>query len=161
MRYLSDEKTYERKLTELFYAYELEKKYDKDAILTMYLNESYFSNQVYGIGSAASYYFQKPIQELSIAQIAFISAIPNNPSLYNPLKHFDDTKARQERLLDTLATSGVITKEDAMTFKAEPITLNVKNKVQSYPMYSTYVLQELRWLVAERRLYRSTAQHAK
>ncbi|CAM5542832.1 peptidoglycan glycosyltransferase OS=Lysinibacillus sphaericus OX=1421 GN=LS41612_05470 PE=4 SV=1 [Lysinibacillus sphaericus] len=153
MRYLSDEKTYERKLTELFYAYELEKKYDKDAILTMYLNESYFSNQVYGIGSAASYYFQKPIQELSIAQIAFISAIPNNPSLYNPLKHFDDTKARQERLLDTLATSGVITKEDAMTFKAEPITLNVKNKVQSYPMYSTYVLQELRWLVAEKEGY--------
>ncbi|MGE7943498.1 transglycosylase domain-containing protein [Lysinibacillus xylanilyticus] len=153
MRYLSDEKTYERKLTELFYSYELEKEFDKDAILTMYLNESYFSNQVYGIGGAATYYFQKPLQELSVAEIAFISAIPNNPSLYNPLKNFDKTKARQERLLDTLAASGAITTEDAITYKAETITLNVKNKVQNYPMYSTYVLQELRWLVAEKEGY--------
>ncbi|WP_285395158.1 transglycosylase domain-containing protein [Lysinibacillus sp. fls2-241-R2A-57] len=153
MRYLSDEKTYERKLTELFYSYELEKEFDKDAILTMYLNESYFSNQVYGIGGAATYYFQKPLQELSVAEIAFIAAIPNNPSLYNPLKNFDKTKARQERLLDTLAASGAITTEDANTYKAETITLNVKNKVQNYPMYSTYVLQELRWLVAEKEGY--------
>ncbi|MGE7915162.1 transglycosylase domain-containing protein [Lysinibacillus xylanilyticus] len=153
MRYLSDEKTYERKLTELFYSYELEKEFDKDAILTMYLNESYFSNQVYGIGGAATYYFQKPLQELSVAEIAFIAAIPNNPSLYNPLKNFDKTKARQERLLDTLVASGAITTEDAITYKAETITLNVKNKVQNSPMYSTYVLQELRWLVAEKEGY--------
>ncbi|MGY4797026.1 transglycosylase domain-containing protein [Lysinibacillus fusiformis] len=153
MRYLSEEKTYERKLTELFYAYELEKEFDKDAILTMYLNESYFSNQVYGIGGAATYYFQKPLQELSIAEIAFIAAIPNNPSLYNPLKNFDQTKARQERLLDTLAANGAITEEEAKKNKATPITLNVKDKIQSYPMYSTYVLQELKWLVAEKEGY--------
>lgn len=153
MRYLSDEKTYERKLTEIFYSYELEKEFDKDEILTMYLNEAYFSNQVYGIGGAATYYFQKPLKELSIAEIAFIAAIPNNPSLYNPLKNFEKTKARQERLLDTLAASGAITKEEAITYKAQTITLNVKNKAQSYPMYSTYVLQELRWLVAEKEGY--------
>lgn len=153
MRYLSEEKTYERKLTELFYAYELEKEFDKDAILTMYLNESYFSNQVYGIGGAATYYFQKPLQELSIAEIAFIAAIPNNPSLYNPLKNFDQTKARQERLLDTLAANGAITEEEAKKNKAALITLNVKDKIQSYPMYSTYVLQELKWLVAEKEGY--------
>lgn len=150
MRYLSEEKTYERKLTELFYAYELEKEFDKETILTMYLNESYFSNQVYGIGAAATYYFQKPLQELSVAEIAFISAIPNNPSLYNPLKNFDETKARQERLLDTLATSGAITEAEAATYKTETITLNVKNKLQNYPMYSTYVLQEFRNLIAEK-----------
>ncbi|MEG0261178.1 MAG: transglycosylase domain-containing protein [Lysinibacillus sp.] len=149
MRYLSEEKTYERKLTELFFSYELEKEFDKEAILSMYLNEAYFSNQVYGIGGAATYYFQKPLQELSTAQIAFISAIPNNPSLYNPLKNFDKTKARQERLLDTLAASGFISAAEATTYKSEVITLNIKNKVQSYPTYSTYVLQELRWLVAE------------
>ncbi|MCS1392902.1 transglycosylase domain-containing protein [Lysinibacillus boronitolerans] len=153
MRYLSEEKTYERKLTELFYAYELEKEFDKEAILTMYLNESYFSNQVYGIGGAATYYFQKPLQELSIAEIAFIAAIPNNPSLYNPLKNYDQTKARQERLLDTLAANGAITEEEAKNYKADSITLNVKDKIQSYPMYSTYVLQELKWLVAEKEGY--------
>lgn len=150
MRYLSDEKTYERKLTELFYAYELEKAFDKETILTMYLNEAYFSNRVYGIGAAATYYFQKPLQELSVAEIAFISAIPNNPSLYNPLKNFEATKARQERLLDTLATSDAISEAEAASYKTEIITLNVKNKLQNYPMYSTYVLQEFRQLVAEK-----------
>ncbi|MFW7186850.1 transglycosylase domain-containing protein [Lysinibacillus sp. BNK-21] len=153
MRYLSEEKTYERKLTELFYAYELEKEFDKEAILTMYLNESYFSNQVYGIGGAATYYFQKPLKELSIAEIAFIAAIPNNPSLYNPLKNYDQTKARQERLLDTLAANGAITEGEAKNYKADAITLNVKDKIQSYPMYSTYVLQELKWLIAEKEGY--------
>lgn len=153
MRYLSEEKTYERKLKELFYAYELEKEFDKEAILTMYLNESYFSNQVYGIGGAATYYFQKPLQELSIAEIAFIAAIPNNPSLYNPLKNYDQTKARQERLLDTLAANGAITEGEAKNYKADAITLNVKDKIQSYPMYSTYVLQELKWLIAEKEGY--------
>ncbi|MED3876395.1 transglycosylase domain-containing protein [Lysinibacillus capsici] len=153
MRYLSEEKTYERKLTELFYAYELEKEFDKEAILTMYLNESYFSNQVYGIGGAATYYFQKPLQELSIAEITFIAAIPNNPSLYNPLKNYDQTKARQERLLDTLAANGAITEGEAKNYKADAITLNVKDKIQSYPMYSTYVLQELKWLIAEKEGY--------
>lgn len=161
MRYLSEEKTYERKLTELFYAHELEKEFDKETILTMYLNESYFSNKVYGIGAAATYYFQKPLQELSVAEIAFISAIPNNPSLYNPLKNFDETKARQERLLDTLATSGAITEAEAASYKAETITLNVKNKLQSYPMYSTYVLQELRWLVAEKEGYNDLLANTK
>lgn len=153
MRYLSEEKTYERKLTELFYAHELEQAFDKETILTMYLNETYYSNQVYGIGAAATYYFQKPLQELSVAEIAFISAIPNNPSLYNPLKNFDETKARQERLLDTLAASDAITQAEADTYKTETITLHVKNKLQSHPMYSTYVLQELRFLVAKQEGY--------
>ncbi|GLC90508.1 transglycosylase domain-containing protein [Lysinibacillus piscis] len=161
MRYLSEEKTYERKLTELFYAYELEKQFDKEAILSMYLNEAYFSNQVYGIGGAATYYFQKPLQELSIAEIAFIAAIPNNPTLYNPLKNFDNTKARQERLLDILVANGTITQQEATNYKAEAITLTIKNKVQNNPMYSTYVLQELKWLVAEQEGYTELLKNAK
>lgn len=81
MRYLSVDKTYERKLMELFYAYELEKVYSKEQILEMYLNEMYFSNQVYGIGAAATYYFDRPLEKLTIPEMAFIAAIPNNPSL--------------------------------------------------------------------------------
>lgn len=163
MRYLTEEKTYERKLTELFYSYHLEQMYDKDAILEMYLNEIFFSNQVYGIGAAATYYFQKPLAELSIAQMAFIAAIPNNPSLYDPLQHFENTKARQERLLDILAENNVITTEEATTYKAEKITLSVKEKIQQQPAYSTYVLNELKALIAnneglEEKLHTSNAE---
>lgn len=148
MRYLTTDQTYERKVTELFYAYELEKLYSKEEILEMYLNEMYFGNQVYGINAAASYYYQKPLSELSIAQMIFIAAIPNNPSLYDPLQNFDHTKDRQERLLDLLAENGMITQEAAESYKQEEIHLNVKNKKQQFPAYSTYVLHELKQLVA-------------
>ena len=153
MRYLSTEKTYERKLMELFYAYELEKKYSKEQILEMYLNEMYFSNQVYGIGAASTYYFDRPLAKLSLAEIAFIAAIPNNPTLYDPIKNFDNTKSRQERLIDKLMEHQVISEEEATLHKAEEIHLDVKSKIQQYPSYSTYVLQELKWLIADQSGY--------
>ncbi|ATP41550.1 penicillin-binding protein [Solibacillus sp. R5-41] len=153
MRYLTEEKTYERKLMELFYAYELEKLYSKEQIFEMYLNEMYFSNQVYGIGAAATYYFNKPLIKLSLAEIAFIAAIPNNPSLYDPIKNFDNTKRRQERLIDKLTEHQIISSAEALTHKNEVIELAVKNKIQLYPSYSTYVLQELKWLIAEQSGY--------
>ena len=161
MRYLSEEKTYERKLMELFYAYELEQLYDKEEILQMYLNEMYFSHQVYGIASAATYYFGRPLGELSIAEIAFISAIPNNPGLYDPLRNFDGTKKRQERLLDTLAQNEAISLEDAASFKQQPIELHIKKKIQHHPSYSTYALQELRWLVSESEGYQERLDKSK
>ena len=102
LRYLTTEKTYERKVTELLYAYEMEKQSTKEEILSNYLNEIYFGNQVYGIGAAATYYFSRPLNELTEAELAFISAIPNNPTLYDPLVNFDATKKRQELLIDVL-----------------------------------------------------------
>jgi penicillin-binding protein 4 len=81
MRFLSTDKTYERKLTEVFYASELEKQASKEEILEMYLNEMYFGHQVYGIGAAATYYFSKPLNELNWPslrrfQITLLCTIP-------------------------------------------------------------------------------------
>lgn len=149
MRYLTTNKTYERKVVELLYAAELEKQMSKDQILEAYLNEMYFGHRVYGIGAAAIYYFNRPIQQLNEAEIAFISAIPNNPSLYDPLVNFEGTKARQERLLDTMANSQIITKSEAEQFKDASIKLSLKNKKNSFPMYSDYVLAELEELIAQ------------
>ncbi|MBE1556379.1 transglycosylase domain-containing protein [Sporosarcina limicola] len=149
MRFLSPEKTYERKLTELFYAAELEKQSTKNEILEMYLNEMYFGNQVYGIGAAATYYFSRPIGELDVAELAFLAAIPNNPSLYDPLRHFDYTKKRQERLLSILIRNGVLTAKEANLQMKIEIKLKVKKKENNYPTYSTYVLSELEQLIAK------------
>lgn len=160
LRYLSVDKTYERKLIELFYAYELEKKNDKKAIFEMYLNEIYFSNQVYGISAAATYYFNKPLAELTLAETAFIAAIPNNPSIYDPIKNFNNTKIRQERLIDKLAEHGVISILEANTHKKETINLSIKNKTQKFPAYSTYVLQEIEWLVAAQDGYKEQIANA-
>lgn len=150
MRYLTEEKTYERKVTELLYAYELEQLASKEKILEMYLNEMYFSNQVYGIGAAATFYFQKSLAECSVAETAFLAAIPNNPSLYNPLKNFEKTKIRQELLLDVLVKNDAITSEQAQEYKAEKIVLKTKQKVQTHPSYSTYVIEELYQLISSK-----------
>lgn len=149
MRFLSTEKTYERKVTELFYATELEKQSTKDEILEMYMNEMYFGHQVYGIGAAATYYFSKPLVELDEAEMAFLAAIPNNPTLYDPLKHFDRTKARQERLLSVLTKNGILTTEEAEVHKNTTIQLTLKEKVNAFPAYSTYALAELTDLIAQ------------
>lgn len=149
MQFLTTEKTYERKLTELIYAAELEKLMKKEEILEMYLNEMYFGNRVYGIGAAATYYFNRPIHELNEAEIAFIAAIPNNPALYNPLNNFEGTKKRQERLLDTLAKNDYLTVDEAALHKQTSIQLSLKEKQNRSPVYSTYVLAELEELIGE------------
>lgn len=161
MRYLSREKTYERKMLEILYAYELERKTTKDEILDMYLNEMYFSNGAYGINGAATYYFNKPISELSRAQMTFISAIPNNPSLYDPLRHFNNTKKRQERLLDKLVEKKALSKNEAEKIKKEKIVLTLKKKKQLYPAYSSYVMNEFRSLIAAKDGYKEQLQSAK
>ncbi len=149
MRFLSPDKTYERKLTEIFYAAELERQYTKEEILEMYMNEMYFGNQVYGVGAAATYYFSKSINELTLAEMAFLASIPNNPSLYDPLRHFDQTKKRQERLLGILTRNEVIEQTEADQEAAQLIQLTVKKKEAQYPVYSTYILAELRALIAQ------------
>ncbi len=143
MKFLTTEKTYERKVKEILYAAEVENKHSKDQILEMYLNEMYFANQVYGIGGAATYYFNRPLHELSKAEVTFIAAIPNNPSVYNPLRNFENTKKRQERLLDTLKETEIMTSEEAEQAKKEKIVLEVKRKKDEAPMYSDTVLDEL------------------
>ena len=161
MRFLSPEKTYERKFKEILYAAELEKQSTKDEILEMYMNEMYFSNQVYGIGAAATYYFSKPLAQLTEAEMAFLAAIPNNPSIYNPLQHFDATKKRQERLLQVLVNNGVMTEADGKVAQTAPIRLRVKQKQSEYPAYHTYVLHEFKQLLSEKEGFTAQLKSAK
>lgn len=161
MRFLTTEKTYERKFKELLYAAELEKHASKEDILEMYMNEMFFGNQVYGVGAAATYYFSRPISELTHAELAFLAAIPNNPSLYDPLRHFDKTKKRQELLLSVLANNGVITAEEAQTYQQETIKLNVKRKANEHTMYSSYVLAELEKLIGRNEGFEHKIRQAK
>ncbi|WP_187444584.1 transglycosylase domain-containing protein [Bacillus swezeyi] len=146
--YLSHERSFDRKLTELLYSYQLEKKLSKEEIFEKYLNTIYFNNGVYGIGSASSFYFSKPLKSLTLAETAFICAIPNNPTLYDPLKHFDYTKTRQKRLLEGLKKAGVISEKDYKKAVKQKIKLDVKEKKDAYPDYATYVDDEFTQLVS-------------
>ncbi len=147
--FLNHEKTYNRKLSELLYSYQLERQLSKEEILELYLNAIYFQNGAYGIQAASRYYFQKPVSKLSKAEMAFLASIPNNPSLYDPLKHFDQTKERQIRILEQLLEVKKISKAEFDQLKNEKILLKIRKRIDLYPDYVTYVESELKELVAQ------------
>lgn len=158
--YLGQEKTYNRKLTELFYAHEIESSMSKDEILELYLNVIYFSNGVYGIETASQYYFQKSVSELNKAEMAFLASIPNNPGKYDPVDHFDQTKIRQERLLDILVNGKKLSKEESDKLKEIPIKLNIRKKIDRFPDYAFYVEEELRELISIDEGYKAQLEKA-
>ena len=146
--YLTQEKTYNRKIAELLYAYQLERILSKQDILDLYINAIYFNNGTYGIEAASQFYFSKSTTTLSKAELAFLAAIPNNPERYNPLKHFEATKTRQERILKQMVQEKQLTKKEYDKLVQEKITLNIHSSIDLYPDYVMYVHQELKELVA-------------
>ena len=121
--YLSNEKTVERKVKEIFLAANLEKKYSKSEILEFYLNNIYFANGYYGIQAASYGYFGKPAGELDLSEAAFLCGIPNSPSDYNPIKRFDNTMLRRDSVLKQMYENGYITKTEYDDALAEEIVL--------------------------------------
>ncbi len=106
--FLTQDKTWERKIEEAFIALGLEQKYTKDQILTYYINNVYYMNNYYGIGAAAEGYFNKEPSELTLGQIAYLCAIPNSPTYYDPVENPENTKTRQELILSEMLEDGVI-----------------------------------------------------
>lgn len=146
--FLTHDQSYNRKMSEILYAHELEKRYSKQDIIELYVNTIYFHNGVYGIEAAARYYFNKTSKELTLAEVAFLSAVPNNPSHYNPLLHADRTKLRQEWILQKMIESAYITEEQYEQALAERIVLNIQKRTDHYPDYVTYIHHEFTQLVS-------------
>ena len=99
---------YERKFKEIFISWELEKKYTKQQILEYYLNTIFFSNGYYGIGAAAKGYFDKDLDELSAAEVAYLCAIPNSPTYYDPRVYPEHTTKRQHKILKDMHELGYL-----------------------------------------------------
>lgn len=107
-----DDVTVQRKLYEIFRALELEKNYTKDEIIEWYMNAVYFGHGCYGIVSAANYYYGKTVDELTLAEIASIVGITNNPSMYSPFMNAEKNKERQEDILHEMMEQGYISKTE-------------------------------------------------
>lgn len=147
--FLNTDKTYERKIKEIFIALELEKKYSKDQIFEFYLNSIYFSDGYYGIEAAAKGYFSSSCKELSLSQLCFLCAIPNNPTLYDPIENKDNTLKRRDRILKQMLDDKVITQAEYDIAVNEEIELNItepvkRNYIQTFVTYcATRKLMEL------------------
>lgn len=135
--YLSSEVTMERKIKEIFYSVELEKKYTKDEILEFYINNVYFANQYYGIESASKGYFNKSSKDLSLSEAAFLCAIPNSPTYYDPIKNYDHTIQRRDKILKNMLECDMISQEDYNKAINEQITLNSDNNDVKFNNYET------------------------
>ncbi len=140
--FLTNEVSIERKLKEIFISVELEKKYSKDQILEFYLNNIYFANGYYGIEAASKGYFNKSVEKLSLSQIAFLCAIPNNPTIYDPLDHPDNTEKRRDRILLQMKEDGWIGKEEYDEACNAEIKL-VQKKVSKNNYIETQVLKKI------------------
>ena len=143
--FLSQDVTWERKVKEMFVARELEKKYSKEQILEFYLNNIYFSNGYYGVGAAAKGYFGKEVNELTLSEQAFIAAIPNNPTRYNPLTNFDNTVERRDNILARLYNEDIISSMNYYTAIDSDIELSkqpVASKNNSVETYARHCATE-------------------
>lgn len=131
--FLTQERSIIRKIKEAFIAKELEHKYTKDEILTMYLNQIYFGQGAYGIESASLYYFGKHVQNLDIAEAATLAAIPKSPNYYNPFENPKESQNRQELVIDQMVKYGFISADSAAKAKAKKMVYSTSHKQQNNP----------------------------
>ena len=121
--FLTNDQTFARKAEELFIAVNMEKNFDKDKIMEIYLNVIYFGSDFYGIHDAAQGYFGKDPAELTIAECAMLAGVPNAPSVYSPYVDFHKAKQRQLVVIDAMEKVGVISKKEAENARVEEIIL--------------------------------------
>ncbi|WP_134702395.1 transglycosylase domain-containing protein [Ammoniphilus sp. YIM 78166] len=153
--YLSHEKTVDRKLKEIILAYQLENKLTKQEILELYINAVFFHNGVYGIEAASQFYFGRPSHQLTVGEAAFLCAIPNNPSYYNPLQHYENTIQRQKWILKKMLEMQFITSEQYEAAVGQPIQLQVRKPIHAYHDYTSYVYHEFTELISIQEGYKA------
>ncbi len=143
--FLTNEKSYKRKAIEAMMAFQIERKYSKDEILTLYLNEIYFGHGAYGLAAAAELYFGKTDpSELTLSECAMLSSIPKSPVYYSPYKYPENNARRRELVLSKMASLGFITPSQYEEAKAqEPALKPMEKEEQIAPYFAAYIRDQL------------------
>lgn len=128
---LTPEKSITRKAKEAILAFRITQVYTKDRILELYLNEIYLGKGSYGVAAAALNYFNKPLDQLTIEETAFLAAMPQAPGRSDPLLHYDRAKDRRDYVINRMMEDGYITADEARTAIAQPITLRARDKTET------------------------------
>lgn len=111
--YFTQEKIISRKVAEVFMAFDIEEKYDKDEILELYLNTSYFGDGYYTVKEASRGYFGKEPEDMTDSECIMLAGIPNAPSVYSPTENPDLAKERQRQVANSMVKNGYLTEEQA------------------------------------------------
>ncbi|WP_242368385.1 PBP1A family penicillin-binding protein [Lactobacillus intestinalis] len=142
---LTQQQTFSRKLEELFFAIEINHVYSKKDILTMYLNNAYFGNGVWGVQDASRKYFGKNASDVTIGEAATLAGILRSPSYYNPIDHMANALSRRNLVLSLMASNGKITQQEAKAASQTGLELHdtFKNKDgYRYPYFFDAVVDE-------------------
>ncbi len=151
---LTNEVSYERKIREALLSFRMEKALSKDRLLELYLNEIYLGEGSYGVAAAALNYFDKPLEDLSIEETAYLAALPKAPNNYNPERHADAAKTRRDWVIGRMQTDGYITADQAAEAIAKPLTVvRAEAKVVDAPYFAEEVRRELAGQYGEQSLY--------
>lgn len=162
--FTDSERKISRKLKELWYTLQIEKKYSKEEILELYFNAIYFGHGCYGIESAANYYFDKSVSELDTGESAFLAGLPQAPSGYSPFLNPYKAQKRHRVVLSAMAREGYITEDEAEeiyldfwgnydeTFAADGISANI-NTDNPAPYFTEYIRELLIDEYGEEELY--------
>jgi len=143
--YLSPERTLKRKLTEIFLARKIEQNLSKEEILTLYVNKIFLGKNAYGIAAAAKIYYNKSLDELSLAQMAMLAGLPKAPSKYNPVANPERALERRNWILGRMLQLGYISQSQYQAAVAEPINLDMPDRGISnrFPYVGEMVRSEL------------------
>lgn len=144
--FLSNEKSFDRKIKELYTAASIENSISKDKILELYVNNIYLGSGAYGIQAAAQTYFNKPLSELSLPELALIAGLPQAPSVYSPYNNVKLAEKRRNLVLLRMYKMHYIHKKQYEEAKKAPIVLGTMPKnmtTNKAPYFCDYVLKEL------------------
>jgi len=144
MRFTSTEKTFERKIKDLFYAIDIEKNYSKEQIFTFYANQIWMGHGRYGIAAAADFYFNKILDELTLAEAAQLAGMIQLPARYSPLRHPDRAKTRRNWVLGEMLDKGFIGRQEYEQALQEPIEVKGRDdQLSPAPYFVEWVRQYL------------------
>ncbi len=141
--FLSPEVTFSRKIKEAILATEITRRYSKDEILEIYLNQIYYGNLAYGIGAAAEAYFGKPVEELTLAEATLLVGIPQGPAIYDPYTNLAGAKIRQSIVLNLMVRRGYISREEATQAQTQELHLVPQRIEMKAPHFVVYVREQL------------------
>ena len=153
--FLTPRKNIMRKVKEAILAFQLERRYTKDEILGLYLNQVYFGSGAYGVESAAQIFFNKSVRQLSLAECALIAGMPKSPSRFSPLINKDLAIKRRNAVLRQMRATGIISADACDRALAEEITVGEKRrKLTRTPYFTAYVTKYMEDALGAAKLYK-------
>ncbi|HUZ93925.1 MAG TPA: PBP1A family penicillin-binding protein [Edaphobacter sp.] len=139
--FLSSEKTYGRKLQEIFLSMQIERRFTKQQIFELYANQIYLGRGTYGFEAGSEYYFSKHVRDLTLPEAALLAALPKGPEYYSPVRYPERALKRRNLVLSELLQDGKITKAQADAAKSTPLGLHLEAPPNSI---APYFVEEVR-----------------